>query len=84
MALIKKSVTGMKDILPEEMFIRDYLINIIKKTYGSFGFTSIETPAMEHIENLLSKQGGDNEKLIFKIASCQILFKQSGKSSESF
>ncbi|MBO1871487.1 histidine--tRNA ligase [Lachnoanaerobaculum sp. Marseille-Q4761] len=67
MALIKKSVTGMKDILPEEMFIRDYLINIIKKTYGSFGFNSIETPAMEHIENLLSKQGGDNEKLIFKI-----------------
>ena len=67
MALIKKSVTVMKDILPEEMFIRDYLINIIKKTYGSFGFTSIETPAMEHIENLLSKQGGDNEKLIFKI-----------------
>lgn len=67
MALIKKSVTGMKDILPEEMFIRDYLINIIKKTYGSFGFISIETPAMEHIENLLSKQGGDNEKLIFKI-----------------
>ena len=67
MELIKKSVTGMKDILPEEMFIRDYLINIIKKTYGSFGFTSIETPAMEHIENLLSKQGGDNEKLIFKI-----------------
>ena len=67
MALIKKSVTGMKDILPEEMIIRDYLINIIKKTYGSFGFTSIETPAMEHIENLLSKQGGDNEKLIFKV-----------------
>lgn len=67
MALIKKGVTGMKDILPEEMVIRDYLINIIKKTYGSFGFTSIETPAMEHIENLLSKQGGDNEKLIFKV-----------------
>ena len=67
MALIKKGVTGMKDILPKEMVIRDYLINIIKKTYGSFGFTSIETPAMEHIENLLSKQGGDNEKLIFKV-----------------
>ena len=67
MALIKKGVTGMKDILPEEMVIRDYLINIIKKTYGSFGFTSIETPAMENIENLLSKQGGDNEKLIFKV-----------------
>jgi len=57
----------MKDILPEEMQLRTYLIGIIRKTYESFGFTSIETPCVEHIENLLSKQGGDNEKLIFKI-----------------
>ena len=57
----------MKDILPEEMRLRDYLIGIIKNTYAGFGFTSIETPGVEHIENLLSKQGGDNEKLIFKI-----------------
>lgn len=67
MALIKKPVTGMKDILPEEMILRDYLMDIIKSTYKSFGFLAIDTPAMEHIENLLSKQGGDNEKLIFKI-----------------
>ena len=67
MALKKKPVTGMKDILPAEMEIRDYLIGLIKKTYKSFGFTSMETPCVEHIENLCSKQGGDNEKLIFKI-----------------
>ncbi len=67
MALIKKPVTGMKDILPQEMQIRDYVISVIKETYGKFGFTSIETPCVEHIENLSSKQGGDNEKLIFKI-----------------
>lgn len=67
MALSKKPVTGMKDILPEEMQIRDYVIGVIKETYGKFGFTSIETPCMEHIENLTNKQGGDNEKLIFKI-----------------
>lgn len=67
MALTKKPVTGMKDILPSEMALRDYLINIIKDTYRSFGFSSIETPCVEHIENLTSKQGGDNEKLIFKI-----------------
>ena len=67
MALIKKPVTGMKDILPEEMVLRDYLMDIIKTTYRSFGFMAIDTPVMEHIENLLSKQGGDNEKLIFKI-----------------
>ena len=67
MNLKKKPVTGMKDILPAEMQIRDYILGQIKETYRSFGFSSIETPCVEHIENLLSKQGGDNEKLIFKI-----------------
>ena len=67
MALKKKPVTGMKDILPAEMAIRDYVIRLIKETYGTFGFSSIETPCVEHIENLSSKQGGENEKLIFKI-----------------
>lgn len=67
MALKKKPVTGMKDMMPEEMEIRDYVIALIKETYKSFGFSSIETPCVEHIENLCSKQGGDNEKLIFKI-----------------
>ena len=67
MALNKKPVTGMKDILPEEMEIRDYVISLIKETYKSFGFTPMETPAMESIENLTSKQGGENEKLIFKV-----------------
>ncbi|MFI3202175.1 MAG: histidine--tRNA ligase [Eubacteriales bacterium] len=67
MALSKKPVTGMKDILPREMEIRDYVIQVIKETYGKFGFTSIETPCVEHIENLSNKQGGENEKLIFKI-----------------
>ena len=67
MALIKKPTTGMKDILPREMQIRDYLIGLIKETYGKFGFTAIETPAVENIANLSSKQGGENEKLIFKI-----------------
>ena len=67
MALTKKPVTGMKDVMPAEMQIRDYVIRVIKETYAKFGFTSMETPCVEHIENLTSKQGGDNEKLIFKI-----------------
>ncbi len=67
MAMKKKPVTGMKDILPKEMEIRDYVIRMIKETYATFGFSSIETPCVEHIENLCSKQGGENEKLIFKI-----------------
>ena len=67
MAMKKKPVTGMKDIMPKEMEIRDYVIGLIKETYKTFGFTSVETPCVEHIGNLSSNQGGENEKLIFKI-----------------
>ena len=67
MALSKKPVTGMKDILPQEMVVRDYVMGVIKETYGKFGFTPIETPCVENISNLSNKQGGENEKLIFKI-----------------
>ena len=67
MALSKKPVNGMKDILPAEMEIRDYVTSVIKDTYRSFGFTPIETPCMENLANLSNKQGGENEKLIFKV-----------------
>ena len=67
MALKKKPVTGMKDMLPGEMEIRDYVIGVIKETYRNFGFTSIETPCVENLANLNCKAGGENEKLIFKI-----------------
>ena len=56
MALNKKPVTGMKDILPAEMQLRDYCINVIKETYGKFGFTSIETPCGIHWQ--LKQQAG--------------------------
>ena len=67
MALSKKPVTGMKESLPEEMKIRNYVMDVIKETYSAFGFTQIETPCVENIANLSNKQGGENEKLIFKI-----------------
>ena len=47
--------------------MRDYVIGVIKETYAKFGFTPIETPCMEDIQNLSSKQGGENEKLVFKV-----------------
>lgn len=67
MSFIKIPSKGMRDILPQEMFLREYVLNIMKETYKKFGFNSIETPIVEHIENLTNKSGGDNEKLIFKI-----------------
>ena len=74
---IKETTKGMRDILPSEMEIREYLLGELKRTYASFGFSQIETPCVEHIENLTSKQGGENEKLIFKI------LKRGEKLSES-
>lgn len=67
MALKKKPTTGMRDILPNEMEIREYVLSVIRDTYSSFGFSQIDTPAVEPIENLTGGHGGENEKLIFKI-----------------
>ena len=67
MQMIKTPVNGMKDIEPREMEIRQFILSKIREVYGRFGFTEIETPNIEHIENLLSDLGWDNEKLIFKI-----------------
>ena len=67
MGFIKIPVKGMNDFMPSEMKLREYVIREIKDTYTKFGFNIIETPCLEHIENLCSKQGGENEKLIFKV-----------------
>ena len=67
MKFIKTPIKGMSDMLPKDMRLREYVLSLIKDSYSQYGFMQIETPAMEHIENLCSKQGGDNEKLIYKI-----------------
>ena len=50
MALSKKPTTGMKDILPEEMQIRDYVISVIKDTYGKFGLLPLRLPAWKILQ----------------------------------
>jgi histidyl-tRNA synthetase len=58
---------GMRDFLPQEIAIRNDLLAKIVGSYASHGFQEIETPAMEAIERLSSGDGGDNEKLAFKV-----------------
>ncbi len=67
MTFIKTPTKGMRDFLPKDMELREYVLKQMKEVYQNFGFELIGTPAVEHIENLTSKQGGENEKLIFKI-----------------
>ena len=58
---------GMRDFLPEEKSRRDSVLTQIRETYLSHGFQEIETPALEDLERLTSGQGGDNEKLAFRV-----------------
>jgi len=58
---------GMRDLFPQEIDLRNYVINSIISVYKKYGFSQIETPCIEDINLLTSGDGGDNEKLIFKI-----------------
>ena len=65
--LPKTPAKGMRDFLPKDFKFRQQVLSIIQSTYERYGFARIETPSVENIALLTSKQGGDNEKLIFKI-----------------
>ena len=58
---------GMRDFLPLEKAVRNDLLSKIVGSYASHGFQEIETPALEAIERLTSGDGGDNEKLAFRV-----------------
>lgn len=67
MAMNTNPARGMRDFLPEDKALREYVKATIRKVYETSGFTEIETPAVENIENLLGSNGGENLKLIYKI-----------------
>ena len=58
---------GMKDYLPDEMRLRDYVQGKILEIYRASGFERIATPMLEDMENLDKSEGGDNLNLIFKV-----------------
>lgn len=56
---------GMRDILPEQMVRRQYVINVIREVFEEFGFEPLQTPVMELTETLMGKYGSEAEKLIY-------------------
>lgn len=58
---------GMRDLTPKEVELRNFVVNTILGVYRKFGFTQIETPCVEDINLLCSGEGGENEKMLFKI-----------------
>ncbi len=63
----KAPLKGMRDFLPEEMRVRDYVQAKILQVYRASGFERISTPILEDMENLDKSDGGDNLNLIFKV-----------------
>ena len=82
MKFIQTPVKGMQDFLPADMVLRQHVLGLIRDTYARFGFDEIETPVMEHIENLTGRQGGENEKLIFKVLKRGAELERGLKSGE--
>jgi histidyl-tRNA synthetase len=60
-----QTLKGFRDIMPEEMIIRQRVINILRQTFESFGFQPIATPTLEYADVLLNKYGVEADKLVY-------------------
>jgi histidyl-tRNA synthetase len=58
---------GMRDLLPDDVRRRQYVIDVVRRIYERYGFEPLETPALENIETLMGKYGEEGDRLIFKI-----------------
>jgi len=57
----------MRDFLPEDVRRREFVMGVVRRVYGRYGFEPLETPAVENIDTLLGKYGEEGNQLIFKI-----------------
>ena len=58
---------GMRDFLPAEKAKRERVLGVIRDVFSAYGFQEVETPALENLDRLTSGQGGDNEKLAYRV-----------------
>jgi histidyl-tRNA synthetase len=72
----------MRDFLPQDKIKRERLIATVIDSYLARGFQQIETPVLEDIDRLTSGQGGDNEKLVFKVQKRGEEFTQALEAGE--
>ncbi len=64
MARAPQVLRGMRDFLPEQMLLRQHVLNTFRDVFERYGFEPIETPVIEYLETLTGKYGED-EKLIY-------------------
>ncbi len=73
---------GTRDFGPEQMIRRNYILQVIKRTFEKFGFLPIETPSMENLDVLMGKYGDEGDKLLFKILNSGDYMKNVGPDDE--
>ena len=77
---IKPSLAkGTRDFGPDEMEIREYVMNIFKDVFNLYGFRSIQTPSIENTEVLTGNYGEEGDKLIFRILNSGDFLKNTSK-----
>ena len=74
---------GMRDFSPSVMFRRDYIFSVAKSAFEKYGFSPIETPAMENLETLTGKYGGEGDRLIFKVLNSGDFLLKTDYSNET-
>lgn len=68
MTIVKPSIPGgMRDFSPSEVANRNFIFQTIRSVFERCGYQPIETPALENMETLTGKYGGEGEKLLYKI-----------------
>lgn len=73
---------GTRDFSPAVMLKRNYIIEVIKKAFKTFGFLPIETPSMENLSTLMGKYGEEGDRLIFKILNSGDYLKKVDANSD--
>lgn len=61
-----QTLRGFRDFLPDQMMVREHLIDVARSVYRSYGFAPIDTPALEYAEVLLGKGGEESDKQVFR------------------
>jgi histidyl-tRNA synthetase len=72
---------GTRDFTPSEMVRREYIFNTIRQVFKKYGYSPIETPAMENLSTLLGKYGEEGDKLLFKILNSGDYLSNTGFSN---
>ena len=72
---------GTRDFAPDIMVKRNYIFDTIKSVFQKYGYSPIETPAMENLTTLMGKYGEEGDKLLFKIQNSGEVFEKTKQAN---